>query len=313
VKALVAPTSAIYPLLPSAYTFHLSTLTPQPTMASSEQLQSPFFGLLPAELRIKTYESLLADYKGDSGKATALSALLTCSRMKAELEAEMPRMGLLHLDATIEAINEEWAKQSAVEAPLTIEVMVKGTSVSNTELLIILPKSAFGVVRREGAWCNVSDIMGLIRPLFEFHLQQIDFILCEDDSSGTADEWTLSSMMTTAALEMNRFFSGDWELLYPDENDPEFEIQPVVNVKRTTLEWTSPDAENFEATNELFMLFLKGVQPKPAWALEFRDGSGANVPFHPGPYPNGLCDVPYKATWTSKALENGAGAEASKK
>jgi hypothetical protein len=273
-------------------------------MASSEQLQSPFFGLLPAELRIKTYESLLADYKGDSGKATALSALLTCSRMKAELEAEMPRMGLLNLDATIEAINGEWAKQSAVDAPLDIEVMVKGNAVRETELRIILPKSAFKKALQGDQWHLPFHMMEFLQPLLEFHLQQIDFILCADEFSETTDQMASMGIFFAAANQVSSPLTHD---LTPEDlewcfHDQDYPFHVAVNAKRVTLEWSALGPYTYGNTNHMVMTSLKNLQCL-AWALEICDGSGDYVTVPSGPFP--MDDVPYKAIWTRQSNEDG--------
>jgi hypothetical protein len=65
-------------------------------MASYQQIQSPFFGLLPAELRINIYEHLLADCKGD--KATIKYEVLVCSRFKDDIEPLIARIGLQNLN-----------------------------------------------------------------------------------------------------------------------------------------------------------------------------------------------------------------------
>jgi hypothetical protein len=106
-------------------------------MASYQQLQSPFFGLLPAELRINTYEHLLADFKGDK---STVGALLACSRFKHEIEPLMARIALQNLDAAIAQVKERWTQLHLDETPLAINIAVKRATVDETQVCINIPK-----------------------------------------------------------------------------------------------------------------------------------------------------------------------------
>jgi hypothetical protein len=178
-------------------------------MASYQQIQSPFFGLLPAELRINIYEHLLADCKGD--KSTIKNEVLVCSRFKDEIEPLIARIGLQNLNVAIAEVKQRWAQLHPDKAPLAINIEVKGAKVSETQVSITLPKSEFNLASSDANY----DVRKLLGPLLEFRLHQLAIVLSEDEVSTSARPHATQRMVVEAIREMRSLLKNSSQRIHP--------------------------------------------------------------------------------------------------
>jgi hypothetical protein len=186
-------------------------------MASYQQIQSPFFGLLPAELRINIYEHLLADCKGD--KSTIKNEVLVCSRFKDEIEPLIARIGLQNLNVAIAEVKQRWAQLHPDKAPLAINIEVKGAKVSETQVSITLPKSEFNLASSDANY-DVRTLLGpffeyLLGPLLEFRLHQLAIVLSEDEVSTSARPHATQRMVVEAIREMRSLLKNSSQRIHP--------------------------------------------------------------------------------------------------
>jgi hypothetical protein len=75
-------------------------------MASTRQIQSPFFTKLLAEIRIIVYSPILSDFRGKNEQL--VGALSSCKQMDSEMEKELIQAFLRNLTTTINEVDAKW-------------------------------------------------------------------------------------------------------------------------------------------------------------------------------------------------------------
>jgi hypothetical protein len=123
--------STYFPLADEACTIYQSTTACGPP---NEQSTSPFFRVLPPELRLTVYGFILAGLR--SGTEDIKGALLSSKKIKTEIEAELPRAFLENLTSKVGEVQNKWESHTAAALQIASPILSADSRFDTMDLTV---------------------------------------------------------------------------------------------------------------------------------------------------------------------------------